>query len=260
MAEPARPFEELAPRPNISHLITEDDEPVDNWFQERQIRLLPESLYTSWARAGQTRPFVAGADVGLFYKVSEQAVVPDVIVSLDAQVKDDWWADHNRSYMNWEFGKPPDLVIEVVSNRQGGEEEKLVRYAQAAVPYCVIFDPCHFLSKRVLRVYALHAGRYVDVLDPSWLEEIGLGLTLWKGTYEGMSATWLRWCDGQGQLLLTGRELAEREKERAEREKERAEREHERAEREQERAERERERAEQLAARLRELGVDPDAP
>ncbi len=258
MGEAVQPFEELAPRPDISHLVTEDDEPVDNWFQERQIRLLPESLYTSWARAGQTRPFVVGADVGLFYKVSEQALVPDVIVSLDVEVRDDWWEDHNRSYMIWELGKPPDLVVEVVSNRQGGEEEKLARYAQAGVAYCVIFDPCHFLSKRVLRVYALHAGRYVDVLDPSWLEEIGLGLTLWQGKYEGMNSTWLRWCDRQGQLLPTGRELAEHERERAEHERERAEHERERAEHERERAEHERERADRLAARLREMGVEPD--
>ncbi len=47
MAETAQPFEEI-PRPDLSHLITEDDEPVDNWFQERQQRLLPESLYASW--------------------------------------------------------------------------------------------------------------------------------------------------------------------------------------------------------------------
>lgn len=238
------PSEEFAPRPDISHLITEDDEPVDNWFQERQIRLLPESLYTSWARAGQTRSFVAGADVGLFHKVSEQAVVPDVLVSLDVEVRDDWWEPHNRSYMIWEYGKPPELVIEVVSNRQGGEEEKLARYAQAGVAYAVLFDPCQFLGKRILRVHALHAGRYVDVLDPSWLEEVGVGLVLWQGSYEGMNATWLRWCDREGNVLPTGRELAEQERGRAEQERDRA--------------EQERQRADRLAARLRELGVEPD--
>ncbi|MBI3925849.1 MAG: Uma2 family endonuclease [Armatimonadetes bacterium] len=238
-------------RPDVSHLITEDDEPVDNWFQERQQRLLPDSLYASWAEAGQLRPFLAGADVGLFYKVSQQAVIPDVMVSLDVTVPDDWWEDYHRSYMIWEFGKAPDIVIEVVSNRKGGEEDKLNRYALAGVPYSVIYDPRLYLSKRPLRVYALHAGRYVDVLEPSWLEGLDVGLVLWEGIYEGMTATWLRWCDRQRTVLPTGLERAQGERERAERECERAERECERAERECERAER-------LAARLRELGCDPD--
>lgn len=229
MAEPARPVEESI-RPDVSHLITEDDQPVESWFQERQQRLLPDSLYASWAEAGQTRPFLAAADVGLFYKVSEQAVVPDVMVSLDVTVPEEWWEHHHRSYFIWEFGKAPDIVIEVVSRRGGGEEEKLSRYALAGVPYAVIYDPLLFLGQRALRVYALHAGSYVDVLDPSWLERLEVGLTLWEGNYEGMTARWLRWCDRQGNVLATGLE----------------------------RAERERERAERLAARLRELGYEAD--
>ncbi|MEW6283035.1 MAG: Uma2 family endonuclease, partial [Candidatus Eremiobacterota bacterium] len=158
VGEPARSLD--APlRPDTSHLITEDDEPVDNWFQERQQRLMPESLYASW-RPG--RVFLAAANVGLFHKVSEQAVVPDVMVSLDATVPDDWWEHHNRSYMTWEFGKPPELVVEVVSNRKGGEDGKLAHYAQVGVAFYAIYDPRLLLSKRALRVYALHAGRYVD--------------------------------------------------------------------------------------------------
>jgi len=249
MAELARQDEPL--RPDTSHLITEDDEPVDNWFQERQQRLLPASLYASWARAGQTRPFLAAADVGLFYKISEPALVPDVMVSLDVSVPEEWWESHNRSYMVWEFGKPPELVVEVVSNRQGGEEEKLARYARIGVSYSVIYDPRLYLSKRALRVFTHRAGRSLDVVDPSWLEELGVGLTLWEGSFEGMSARWLRWQDSSGQVLLTGDERAEQEAERAKRESERA-------DREAERADREAERAERMAARLRELGIEPD--
>ncbi len=243
MADPAQAIEDIY-RPDVSHLVTENDEPVDNWFQERQQRLLPNSLYASWANTGQSEPFLAAADVGLFHKISEQAVVPDVMVSLGVQVPEDWWEQHSRSYMTWEFGKAPDIVIEIVSNRKGKENEKLETYATAGVPYAVIFDPRLYLGKRPLRVYVLHGRRYVEVADPSWLEEVGVGLKLWEGTYEGLSATWLRWCDRDGEVLPTGLELAERERERAEKEHERA--------------EKERERAERLAARLRELGEDVD--
>ena len=65
-----------------------------------------------------------------------------------------------------------------------------------------------------------------------------LGLTLWRGSFEGTDATWLRWCDHDGNVIATGAERAEQERERAEQE---------------------RERAERLAARLRELGVDPES-
>ena len=54
------------------------------------------------------------------------------------------------------------------------------------------------------------------------------------------------------------KERADRERERADRERERADRERERADREREQALRERERAEQLAAKLLELGIDPN--
>ena len=227
----------------------ETDEPVDNWFQERQRRLLPESLYASWRAAGQQSPFLAASDVGLFYKISEQAVVPDVMVSLSVEVPDNWWEDHNRSYLTWEFGKAPDIAIEIVSNRKGKEDEKLQRYATAGVPYTIIYDPRLYLGKRPLRVYVLHARQYIEVADPAWLEGVDIGLTLWEGSYDGMSATWLRWCDRDGNILSTGLELAEQERERAKQERKRA-------EQERERADQERERAERLAARLRELGEE----
>ena len=70
--------------------------------------------------------------------------------------------------------------------------------------------------------------------------------------YEDMAATWLRWVDGDGNLLLTG-------KERAEQAVLRAEQEHLRAEQERTRSEQAYQRVERLTAMLRELGVDPDA-
>jgi len=76
------------------------------------------------------------------------------------------------------------------------------------------------------------------------LPEVGLVLMLWQGSFEGTEATWLRWCDHDGNVIATGAERAEQERVRAE---------HEHG-----RAEHERERAERLAARLWELGVDPE--
>ena len=48
------------PKPNIDHLITEDDEPVDNIFSEKQQRLLTDPLFSSWSGAQEgKRDFVA---------------------------------------------------------------------------------------------------------------------------------------------------------------------------------------------------------
>jgi hypothetical protein len=82
------------------------------------------------------------------------------------------------------------------------------------------------------------------VLGNAWFESVGLGLVEWEGTFEGMSGRWLRWRTREGELLPTGAERAERERARAENAEARA-----------GSAEA---RAERLAARLREMGLDPN--
>ena len=63
----------LAPEewPNLEAVVTEDDTPVDNIFAEKQQRLLVEPLYSSWPGPGDGRPFLALANVGLFYAVRQ---------------------------------------------------------------------------------------------------------------------------------------------------------------------------------------------
>jgi Uma2 family endonuclease len=53
--------------------------------------------------------------------VNEPAIVPDVMVSVDVQLPDELWEKKHRSYFMWEYGKPPEIVVEVVSNRKGRE-------------------------------------------------------------------------------------------------------------------------------------------
>jgi Uma2 family endonuclease len=202
---------------------------------------LVETLYSSWQPASS---FLADANVGVFYGVHQSPIVPDMFLSLGVQPPIDWWAKRGRAYFTWEFGKPPEVAIEIVSNSKGGElVEKLRIYAQVHVPYYVVFDPLKQLQQDMVVVYQWRNGRYLKQRKP-WLEQVQLGLTLWKGVYEGGQATWLRWCDSRGQLIPTGRERADHEQARAESEHERANHEQARAETERERAESERERAE----------------
>jgi Uma2 family endonuclease len=206
----------------IEELIIQDDEPVDNIFVEKQQRLLTEPLESSWAGPGRGRPFAVFCNVGLFPEKKQTPLVPDAMLVVDVAWKMDTKRKETLSYFLWIVGKPPDVVIEVVSDRRGGEATyKLGRYAKMGVPYYVIFDPERWLKDEVFRSFELVRGKYRP-LSKHWFPDVRLGLKLWEGRYADLSARWLRWIDGRGSVIPTGAERADR-----------------------------------LAARLRELGHEP---
>ncbi|MEH2351980.1 Uma2 family endonuclease [Nostoc sp.] len=233
--------------PDANQLVTEDDTPVDNFASEKQQRLLVGSLYSSL----QPQTFLAAANVGIYHTDGQPAIVPDVFLSLDVQVPENWWEKQNRCYMVWRFGKPPEVVLEIVSNKEGDElGKKLKIYEQMRASYYIVYDPNQQLGEKVLRIYELRGTRYFETSE-IWLEQVGLGVTLWEGKFEDRQDTWLRWCYQDGNVLSTGDERAEQERERAEQERQRA-------EQERERAEQAEQRTQLLADRLRAMGVDPD--
>jgi Uma2 family endonuclease len=255
--------DEIITELDISHLVIEDDTPVDNIQSEKQQRLLVKPLYSS---KPIPTPFLAAANVGLFYKLHGDPIVPDAFLSLGVQCAEDLTQRRNRSYFVWEFGKVPEVCIEIVSNAEGDElslSQKSQRkgktvskkeiYAQIGVPYYVVFDPLQQLQGEsdmrgaLLRVWTIAPGHYIELTPPEgmreagqfvWLETIGLGLTLWLGQFEDTTAqVWLRWCDHEGRVISTGAEGQETAELKADAEHQRAER---------------------LAEQLREMGVDPD--
>lgn len=246
--------------PDVEQLITEDGKPVDSIFSEKQQRLLTEPLYSSWAGPGEGRTFVAMSNVGLFFAVRRPPFVPDMLLSLDVEVPADLWPKAHRSYFPWEYGRMPEAVVEVVSNREGGEDsDKLAGYAQIGVCYYVIYDPEDLLGGGTLRGYKLDGRRYRQLAEPIWFPDVNLGLRTWQGRYEDHDNTWLRWVDEEGQLIQSGSERAEAERARAEAEGERADFERQRADFAQAQTQRTQARADQLAEQLRRLGVDPEA-
>ncbi|WP_414564810.1 MULTISPECIES: Uma2 family endonuclease [unclassified Anabaena] len=226
--------------PDANQLITEDDTPVDNFASAKQQRLLVGSLYSSL----QNQILLAEANVGIYYTDLQPAIVPDVFLSLDVQVPDNWWEKNNRCYMVWRFGKPPEVVLEIVSNKEGDELGKKLRiYEHMRASYYIVYDPTQQLGEKILRVYELRGRRYFETSE-TWLEQVGLGITLWSGEFEGRQDTWLRWCYQDKTVLPTGDERAEQE--------------HQRAEQEHQRAEQAEQRVQLLAERLRAMGIDPD--
>ncbi len=238
---------------DISHLTLENDAPVDNFQSEIQQRLLVEPLYSAQALPA---PFLAAANVGLFYRLQGEPIVPDMMLSLGIQRAADFSQRQNRSYLVWEFGKVPEVCVELVANQEGNELSLSSRaqqqgktckkdlYAQIGIPYYVVFDPLRQIQTEMngalLRVWAISPLGYSELTPEQgmtavgqsvWLARVGLGLTLWEGQFEeAVTRLWLRWCDAEGQVIPTGAERANSQQQRAER----------------------------LAAKLREMGINPD--
>ncbi|MEH1885814.1 Uma2 family endonuclease [Nostoc sp.] len=225
--------------PDANELITENDT-LDNFATSKQKRLLIGSLYSSL----QSQTFLAAANVGIYHTDEQPAIVPDVFLSLDVQVPEKWWEKQNRCYMVWRFGKPPEVVLEIVSNKEGDElGKKLKIYEHMRASYYIVYDPNQQLAEKILHVYELRGTRYFETSE-TWLEQVGFGITLWEGEFEGRQDNWLRWCYQDGNVLSTGDERASQSEQRASQSEQRA------SEAEQ--------RNQLLADRLRAMGVDPD--
>jgi len=182
------------------------------------------------------------------------------------------------SYVIWDEQVSPFLVVELAS--PGTENEDLGRTERKddnrptkwevyetilQIPYYVIYDR----YKNLFCGFVLRSGKYEAlVLEEGrlWLEDLGLGLGLWQGRYEGVEGLWLRFYDATGEWIPTPDEQAEQERQEKEREQKRAtlaeaDRDRERQQKEQTQAalEQEQQKNQQLRDRLLQLGVDPDS-
>jgi Uma2 family endonuclease len=168
---------------------------------------------------------------------------PDVFVVLGV-------SNHVRkSWIVWEEGKAPDIVIELLSESTAKEDKgkkKQIYQNKLKVPEYYWFDP--FNAQDWAGFEFKRGGSYEPiVLDAKGRlvsESLGLALTRWHGIYEGVETIWLRWETLSGELLLTPQETRDVETQRANTAEQRA-----------NIAE---QRAEQLSQLLREQGINPD--
>lgn len=163
-----------------------------------------------------------------------------------------------RSWVVWEEGKAPDVVIELLSDStafQDKNQKKLIYQNQMRVSEYFWFDPFNpddwagfFLQHGVYQPIAVNQNQLIS-------QSLGLALVRWRGSYKGIDATWLRWATLDGELLLNAEEIVEQERQRADAETQRADTERQRADTERDRADTERERAEQAQLQLRQVAV-----
>jgi Uma2 family endonuclease len=223
-----------------TQLPFKDETVVSNLFENPQSFLLTSALDPVLARRHPDGRYCIGGDNFIYFndtdppangaKAPDWYYVPNVPQTVGGV--------YRRSYVLWRERVPPLVVIEYASGN--GDEErdrtpnvgKFWAYEQAIrAEYYVIHEP----DRERVEVFRLVDGGY-QTLPPNErghypVEPLGVELGIWQGTYRNMTMAWLRWWDAAGNLLPTAEERATAEQERAER----------------------------LAAKLREMGIDPDS-
>nr|WP_322667223.1 Uma2 family endonuclease [Dendronalium sp. ChiSLP03b]MDZ8209518.1 Uma2 family endonuclease [Dendronalium sp. ChiSLP03b] len=233
------------------------DDPVENIQQPSLAAALSDALGSS----GRIQPqMLIGSNFGLVATVNKKIVVKAPDWFYVPQVQPVAADVIRRSYTPNLEGAAVAVVMEFLSDTEGGELSvrstppygKLYFYERILqVPTYVTYDP----YEPSLEVRCLQNGQYTlpqaDANGRYWIPELELFLGIWQGERLCQTTNWLRWWDREGNLLWSS--------EQTEQERQPAEQERQRAEQERQRAEQERQRADILAAKLRELGVDPDA-
>jgi hypothetical protein len=234
--------------PELEHLL-ETEGFVDGPFAGMQQLILVNAAHGSYtpppdpSRPGVRRTFWAAADVPVMQD-RHTILAPDFLLALDeARPSHPDVKSYDLSHRS-----APGLMVEHVSNRKGRElGEKMRTYAEWGCLHYVVYDPERRIGRKVLHVFELVNGQYVEMSAPHYFPSLGVGVKLWKGG--GTGETFLRLCDEWGEVLLTGDEKSERADARAARGAARAERERARADYADARAEQERLNAEQERAR-----------
>ncbi|MEG4056258.1 MULTISPECIES: Uma2 family endonuclease [unclassified Microcoleus] len=172
--------------------------------------------------------------------------------------------DMRLSYVVWQERVNPFVVVELLS--PGTEEdEDLGRTVQQAgepptkwqVYEQILRIPYYFVFSRYtdeLRAFHLVGGHYepAKLIDGRlFIPELQLSLGWWQGSYKSMNRLWLRWFTAQGGLILSpGERATAAERQLIESQQQLIASQQQLTESQQ--------REERLAARLRELGTDPE--
>jgi len=170
---------------------------------------------------------------------------PDISKAPDVMVVLDHPAGPRSSFKQWEEkGRSPNVVFEFISKSNTAEEmmDKLEFYSEMGCDEFFVYD----YRRGKISLFARSNG---EGLTQRFAGSDGTMVSACLGMTLGLDLDgklWVRRPDGR--LLETQREISRR-----------ADAEAERADAEAERADAEAEKAARLAARLREMGVDPDS-
>ena len=198
--------------PTEEDLPYSDEKPVDSELQLLAGFLLRGILNHIW---GDRFDWLFAVNLGIYPDPYEPAIAPDAFLSLGVERV----RENNKlrlSYLLYQEKVMPQWVLEVVSKKPGGEySTKFRRYAEMGVLYYVIYNPSHYRRDKheMFEVYRLEKGKYIlQVGNPVWMPEIGLGIGHEKSYQEGVNRDWLFWYDEEGDRYLPPGDALEQEK------------------------------------------------
>lgn len=219
----------ITPPPTQYELPCDDGVPMETQRHKLQMDMLIDTL-SPWL-AERDDGYVAG-NMFVYFSLAQIKTQdfrgPDFFAVLGVPKKE------RLSWVVWEEGKAPDVVIELLSEStaaQDKNEKKLIYQNQMRVPEYFWFDP---FNADDWAGFSLQHGVYkniaVNAQNQFVSQSLGLALTRWQGIYKGVEAVWLRWVTMNGELLPTSDDIAEQQRQRAEQERRRAEQQRQRAE------------------------------
>lgn len=203
------------PPPGQDDLPCEDGEPMDSPTHRRQMSLLIDSLVAAFPDRDD---MYVGGNMFVWYSElqtkKKDVRGPDVFVVLGAIP-----GRKRKSWVVWEEGKLPDVVIELTSESTEHIDrgEKMRIYERVwHLPEYFLFDP----ERKTLEGWRLEGERFVpipaDAAGELECRVLGLRLGVRDGWYQREQTSWLRWIDpASGHVLPTEREIALSEKAKA---------------------------------------------
>ena len=246
---PAPPVPDWEPPMPPTDLIFDDGEPLESNRHRIAMDVLIRSLQQAWS---DRNDYFVGGNMFVYYSRTQARnrdfKGPDFFVVLNVE--------GTRSRQGWvvwdEEGRYPDVIVELMSpstrNVDIGEKKNLYERIFKTRDYFV-FDPFDPNSLQGWRLDMNFRYQPLVANEQGWLwcETLGFWLGTSEGTIDRETASWLRFYNQEKNLVFLPEEA----------ERQRADVESQRADVEFQRAEAERQRADRLAARLRELGEDP---
>lgn len=189
-----------------ANLPCNDGVPLETERHQQQMELLIDSL-EPWLIQHPQGGYVGG---NMFVYYSFKQIRQQDFKGTDVLVVLDVPPGKRKSWVVWEEGKTPDLIIELLSENTAKEDKinkKLLYQEQLKVAEYFWFDPFNpddfagfVLNTGLYEALPLENDRFVSQL-------LGLTLVKWQGVYKDIEAIWLRWATLEGELLLSPEEF-----------------------------------------------------
>ncbi|MBD2628856.1 Uma2 family endonuclease [Trichormus variabilis] len=232
-------------------LIFDDGEPLESNRHRIAMNVLIRSLQQAWC---DRNDYFTGGNMFIYYSSTQvrnrDFRGPDFFAVLNVN-------DGNNSRQGWvvweENGRYPDVIVELMSPSTAaidkGIKKDLYEQTFRTSDYFV-YDP---FDPNSLQGWHLDENQEYQLLTPNengwlWCRRLGFWLGTWEGIIDRETAIWVRFYDVAGNLVLLPEEAAKSQAEVAFAQAEKAKLREEEAKL----------KAAKLAARLMELGENPD--